>query len=209
MGWNDIKQNSGSNDKPDVNYLSLGEGTHQIRILSEEPYTRWTHWVQSANGGKGLTVNCIGKNCPICSEIKAAKANKEKPKYNSRKLHALNVIDRKTGEVAILDKGNALFEQLLGLFEEIGDPREYDVKIRVSGTGRDTSYVVIPMPATKLTDAEKALEQYDFDEIYTNLTPEQIQQLIDGATYADIFGDKDNDDDEPDVDIPEVDFMKD
>jgi hypothetical protein len=217
MGWNDVKSNKSSDSKSEIKYLSLKEGTTQIRILDDEPFSRYTHWLPKANEGKGTTVNCIGRDtCPVCSEIAKDRAAKATARFNSRKLHAMNVINRETGEVNILDKGNSLFEQLVGLYEEIGDLRNYDIKIRVSGTGKDTSYVVIPMAQKPLTADEKTLTKYDFSDMYKNLTPDQITTLMNGGSYKDIFNDANTDtvSDEQLNDIenteeqPDIDFTK-
>lgn len=200
MGWNEIKnQKSGdSGDKKDIKWANLQQGTHQFRILDEEPYSRWTHWIQSANSGKGSTVECIGKDCPVCEAIKAAKAQKLTPKFNSRKQHAVNALQRKTGsdgkpvpgdigELVIIDKGNALFESLAGIYEEVGDLRGYDIKIRVTGAGKDTSYTPIPLAPKALTADEQAIEKYDFDKTFTKLNRDQVIMLMNGGSYKDIF----------------------
>lgn len=187
MGWGDIKGNN--SDKQELNFLSFVDGTTQVRVIDDEPFSRWTHWLPQANDGKGLSVTCIGKECPVCAEIKRAKATKETPKYSSRKMHALNVINRGTGEVNILDKGNKVFEQILGIreemFEDYGDLINYDVKIRVSNAGtRDASYVIIPHLKKPLTSDEKALEKYNLEEVFPILTAEQVQTLMDGGSLT-------------------------
>lgn len=196
MAWNDIGGNS-SSEKQEVKFLTLPDGTTTIRIVDPEPFSRWVHWIPQANGGKGLSVNCPGKSCPICAHIKAAKAQKEQPKWSSRKMHALNVINRATGEINIMDKGNGLFESLAGireeLFNDVGEMTNYDVKIRVTNGGtRDASYVVIPGTAKPLTDADKALEKYDFSKVFPEYTPEQISALTEGATLDELFGNSDS-----------------
>jgi hypothetical protein len=202
MGWNDLlnKDSKGSGSS-ELKYASLAQGTHQLRCLDEEPYSRYTHWVQAANSGNGMTINCIGRDCPICQQIKADKAQKKTPKYTSRKMHACNFIDRATGDVVIVDKGNRLYEALAGLMAEVGDLRDYDVKIRVTGTGTDTSYTPIPMPPAPLTAEEQALEKYDFSKLYVNLTAEQVLKLMTGASYKELLGTDESND-------LEVDFTK-
>lgn len=195
--WNDVKKDGNNGgDKKEIKYASCKSGangaplTHQYRVLDEQPYSRGVHWIQAANAGKGLSVDCIKKDCPACAKMKALKASGNAGRNLTwRKMHAINVLDRATNEVQMLDKGNSLFEALVGLLEEVGDLRNYDVKIRVSGEGTDTTFTPIPMPPKPLTPDEKALEKYNFDEIFIKVTPDQMQQLLDGAGWADVLGD--------------------
>lgn len=219
MGWNDIKagkNNNSTSDKKEVKWANLSAGTHQFRILDDEPYSRWTHWVQSANAGKGATIECIGRECPICI---ARKTDDGKKRFSCRKQHALNAIQRKlgndgkpipgdVGEVVIIDKGNGLFEALDNIMDEVGDLRGYDIKIRVSGSGKDTSYTPIPLAAKPLTEAEKTLERYDFATIFSSFTPEQISALMNGATYKDILGTNDDNNNDSDTTNLNVDFTQ-
>ena len=206
MAWNEVA-NTKSESQSEVEFKTLSEGTHAVRILDDEPLTRWTHWLPSANAGKGCSVTCIGKNCPVCELIKQAKKDKVKTSLSSRKTHAINVLDREDGKVKLIDKGNGLFDALIGvremLMDDVGDITNYDVKIKVTGTGMDTSYVAIPMTAKPLTAEEKALELYNKEEIFKIFTAEQIVKLMAGATFADISDDT-NDTEVPDAKAPET-----
>lgn len=197
MGWNEIGGSSGS-DKKETNFVKLTEGTHTIRLVDDAPKSRWSHWLTQANAGKGLTVTCIGKGCPVCTEIREDKKNNvKKPRYTSRKMHSINVLNRTLGEVQILDKGNGLFEQILGVKEEMeednGAITNYDLKIRVNGSGKDVKYVVLPGTPKVLTEAEQALikEKYDLAEIFPVLETEQITALMNGATFDEVFENED------------------
>ena len=197
ISWNDIKSNqsggSGGSDANKVNYVKLDVGTNQLRIIGDEPYSRWTHWIPQANDGKGFGVDCIGKDCPICVILASDKKNKIKSKYSSRKTHAINVLTKKPGttpEVAILDAGNKIFNGLLVLMEQMGDLKNYDVKIIKSGTTvTDTDYNVLPtFPPVMLTDTEKAMSQFTLEQIKKIFTKEQIELLISGAKLDVVFG---------------------
>jgi hypothetical protein len=206
MAWKDVKsENSQQNDAQKVKFTAFEEGTIKGRILDDQPYTRWVHWIPKANGGKGGSVTCIGKECPCC--IENAKHDKKSKPYTSRKLHSINFLNRDTGEVEILERGNALFEPLSGFLDEIGDLRNYDIKIRISGKGKDMSYVPIPMPPKPLTEAEKNLEKYDLKEFYKPPTPEQIIMLMNGASYREAFGTGEDSEQGEDEQI-DVDFTK-
>lgn len=214
MAWTDVGQKS-SSGKSEVIFAKLKAGTTQIRILDEQPFSRWTHWLPAANAGKGVSITCIGKDCPVCAIIKEDKANKaKKPRFTSRKMHAINVLNRTDSEVQILDKGNGLFEQIVGIIEEMqdtnGDICNYDVKIRVSGADKDTTYVVIPCVPTVLTKEEAALKKYELEKIFPIFTAEQVTQLMNGATFDSILNpSSDNDiNSVDDIDDIDVDFTE-
>jgi len=210
MGWNDVtsksKDKDNTNKKTKYNKLTTGK-THTIRILDAEPFSRYSHWIQAANNGRGVSVDCPGAGCPICADIKEKKKTGGKQVYSSRKLHAINILNRETGEVEIIDKGKGLFEALEGLLVEVGDLRKYDVKIRVIGEGNEISYTPIALPPKPLTEAEKALTKYDLKNITLKPTPEQLQMLMNGAALTDVFGNNnaENTDNES-QDKPSVDF---
>lgn len=210
MSWNDVgsnvKQNNNNEGKKTV-YVTLPVGSTKLRIVDEEPESRWTHWIPQANGGKGLSVRCIGKGCPVCTAIKADKAANRKTKYSSTKSHAINVIDRADGEVKVLDKGNSIFNQLLVLMGQMGDLRNYDVTITRTGESFGSiSYMVTPVfPPSELTEEEKAkveANRFDLKEITKAFTAEQIVQLMSGATLDEVVKN-----DEEVVDEP-VDFTR-
>ena len=212
MAWNDVKSSGGDQDRKDIEYFPKGEGTYQGRFLDGEPFSRWTHWIPAANDGKGASVTCIGKdNCPICKLVASQKAKKQDPTYTSRKMHAMNFLMRgKTHDedkIVVYDKGNVPFGLLAGLNEDVGDLTTYDVKIRVTGKDKNQTHMPIPQQPSKLTDAEKALEKYNFAEMYKELTPDQILTLMAGGSYKEIFK-KDDVVATTEEDQPVVDFSK-
>lgn len=194
MAWSDIGYVPGagsSDDKVKAEYLKI-EGTIQVRILDDEPVTNWTHWIPQLGGGKGGSVDCIGKGCPVCKIIAADKKEKITPKYSSSKKHMINVLDRKDGKVKILNAGETVFEQLKNIMMSMGDLKSFDVKISRTGTGKGTKYSVLPTyPPTPLTDAEKALPKFDLTTVKKPLTEEQIVELMNGKSYKDIFSAQD------------------
>jgi hypothetical protein len=189
MSWNEIvsKENKEQSGEK-MEYLKLENGVTQIRIVDEEPVSRWRHWIPQTNSGKGTSVNCIGKGCPVCAEMAAAKKTGTKQKYSSTKSHAINVISRADGKIKVLDKGNKIFSQLATYMQQMGDLRGYDIKIVTTNAGNtDATYTIMPVfPPTPLTDAEKALPTYDLLGIMKPLTAEQILQLMNGKSMADI-----------------------
>jgi hypothetical protein len=192
--WTDLERrerNSGESTNKKVEYVKLTPGgTVKLRILDEQPESRWVHWVQSANKGKGLGIRCNGKGCPICADISEKKKTKQAQRYSCTKSHSINVLNRNTGKVEILDKGNKIFEQLLNMLNQMGDLRNFDISITTTKTGSENTnvnYSVLPtFPPTPLTEAEKAMEKYDLKEITKGFTNEQILLLIGGATIEEV-----------------------
>jgi ribosomal protein L28 len=195
---NKESRNSGSGEG--TKYVNLKVGTTQLRVLDEEPISRWTHWIPQANEGKGLSVTCIGKGCPVCKAIAEDKKAKRKTKYGSSKSHAINTYVRSfqangqspevINELQILDKGNKIFEQLLVYLQQMGDLRTFDVKIvRTGEEFGSISYTVVPVyPPTALEASIAELPRYDLREITKSLTAEQILQLMAGAKLETVVG---------------------
>jgi hypothetical protein len=197
MAWLDLEKNDRANSgegAKKVDYVKLTAGeTVKLRILDEQPESRWVHWVQSANKGKGLGIKCPGKGCPMCADMAEKRKTKTPQKYSCTKSHALNVLNRNTGKVEILDKGNKIFEQLLNMLKQMGDLRNYDITITTTKTGSEATnvnYSVLPtFPPTPLTEAEKAMEKYDLKELTKGFTIEQIGKLLNGATIEEVTKD--------------------
>jgi hypothetical protein len=188
MSWNEVKNNTsnGSSSGDKMEFIKVAVGTTvRMRVIDEAPESRWVHRIPQAQGGKGISVTCIGKGCPICADIAAAKKTKAKSKYNSQKKHTLNVIDRETNTVKVLDQGNKVFTGLLTVMEQMGDLRNYDVTITKQSENSDP--VVLPKyPPVPLTDAEKALPRYDLKEITKPYSAEQILAFMDGKTKEEV-----------------------
>ena len=200
FSWNEVGTEN-STEKKEVNYLRFAEGSTIIRVLDEAPYSRWQHWLPApANGGKGVGVDCIGENCPVCAKIKLEKAKgtpKENIKFTTKKVHSINVLVRKDGknEVYVLEQGNGLFGNLKDVMVMMGsagmtpDLRNMDIMVNRTGTGfSNTKYSVMPLmnKVSPLTDEEKALEKYDLLNLKPKFTPEQLNKIIEGETLDNI-----------------------
>lgn len=194
MSWNTIlqSQNNEGKEKQEVVYTSIPEGTIKIRIMEQEPYSRYTHWIPQANGGKGISVDCIGKECPICEAINKARIAKSKERpFNKTATHAINILNRTTGKHELLDKGNKIFGVLAQLNAQMGDLTKIDINI--TKTGRklgDINYMVLPdFSNTPLTSQEQNTLKEELFNIRDRglLTREQILKLMSGASLADVL----------------------
>lgn len=201
MAWEEVGSNNENSEKKEVKYLKFPVGATRIRVLDSEPYSRWTHWLPApANGGKGVSIDCIGKGCPVCETINMEKAKgtpREKIRFSTKKTHSINVLVKSdTGsEVNVLEQGNGLFGQLkdvMVMMSSIGmkpDLTTVDVMVNRTGTGfSDTKYSVMPLmnEVKPLTEEELNLEKYDLKNLKPKLEPAQIIAIMNGAKLEDV-----------------------
>lgn len=180
--WEDVKGNS--SDEGKLGFFKLEAGSSAIvRIVDDEPLSRWTHWIQSA----GRSVVCIGEKngCPCCTANREAKdaGVKVKPYGNSKK-HTIHVINKSAKKLELLEQGNEFFETLLGYREAMGDLQNFDLKITRTGLKKNTKYTIIPLPATPLNEEEtKLLEgKLNLKEDLKAPTVEQVMEIINGKS---------------------------
>ena len=181
MSWADI-ENTEKKDR--VPYTKFVEGQTMIRILDEEPYSYWQHWLPAQN----TSVTCLGKDCPICSVIAQAKANKLPVKYNNSRRHAMRIWNYTTNQMEIMIQSRGFMSQLLMLNKEVGDLRTYDVKIIRKGTGRDTTYMAMPTAPTDFDTEGKEIREVNMEEQFTPPTREEVLMLMEGKTWDEING---------------------
>lgn len=182
--WESMLESNGDGNK--VDFVKFPEGVTHIRVLDAIPETRWTHWVPSIK----RSVTCVGKGCPICEIRKQQKANGEKQTYSMVKKYALNVINRTTGNVEILDQGKTFFEDLRDLVFDNGDLREYDIKVRRRGTGKnDTSYRCDALDKEDLSESDEKLtnDKVDLKEYFKPFENEELVKIINGASLDNIY----------------------
>ena len=72
--------------------------------------------------------------------------------------------------------------------KEMGDLREYDVKVVRSGSGTNTTYNIMPMTPSPFDTEDKLIEEVDMEEQFKAPTKEEMRQLIEGKTWAEING---------------------
>lgn len=218
----DNDQNNGGGNGERPSFLKLGIGDTVIRVLDMIPYSYSEWYIPKANGGQGASVGYFGAEDLLEKANKAhmskifKEADKRGLKDKARKdflrdegykkapygkvkeKHIIHVLDRATGEVKLLDKGNGVFKGLkkFAMNAKYGDLRGYDVTITMEGDLADfqtIEYSVMPDPAKEpLTEAELKLyeeKKIDLKAMKTpNYTPEQALAIANGATFADVLG---------------------
>jgi hypothetical protein len=227
MAWgavdNEENNNGAGTPKDKLDFLKLDIGDTKVRVLDMIPFSYKEWWAPRGNGGNGCSVGYFpngedlleAKNKAHMNKIfkeadnkglkdKARKdflrdfGYKKQPFGKVKEKHVIHVLDRATGEVKLLDKGNGVFKELkkYAMNPEYGDLRNYDITITMSGDKADfqtIEYSVTPARSnTPLTDEEKALyeaKKIDLKAYKTpNYTPEQALMIANGATFKDVLG---------------------
>lgn len=186
--WDLDSNTSGDGEK--VTFTKFPEGITRIRVIDNAPYQRWTHFIKRAS----RSINCPGKGCPICDIRRGQKANKMPYTYPMAKRFAINVINRETGNVEIMEQGKTFFQDLQDLMGDLKQENnkliDADIKVRRRGLGQDdTSYrldieKVYPLSA----DDEKLLEKrVKFEEYFKAHTIDQITRIVKGEAWEDVM----------------------
>jgi hypothetical protein len=220
---NDQQGNSGGGNPERPSFLQLDIGDTVVRVLDMIPHSYKEWYIPAANGGQGSSVGYFGEGDLLEKANKAhmskvfKEADKKGLKDKARKdflrdygykkqpfgkvkeKHIIHVLDRATGEIKLLDKGNGVFKGIkkFAMNPKFGDPRMYDITITMEGDKADfqtIEYTVMPDPIKEeITEAERKLyeeKKIDLVKFKTpNYTPEQALMIAKGATWADVLGD--------------------
>lgn len=229
QGWGAVdneekNKGNGSGDFARPDFLKVPLGDTKVRVLDMFPFSYSEYYVPQANGGTGASIGYFGSEDLLEKANKAfmakifkeadAKGLKDKarkdflrdsgykktPFPKVKEKHIIHVLDRATGEVKLLDKGNAIFGAMkkFALNPEYGDLRNYDITITMedtkgNGDFQDIKYSVTPARSNSpITEAEKALyeeKKIDLAKFKTpNYTPEQALRIANGATFQEVLG---------------------
>lgn len=181
MSWSDVTRENTSNDK--IPYTKFEVGNTMIRILDNEPYSFWNHWLQKQQ----TSIVCPNKDCPICNVIRQAKANKTEVPYNSSQRHAVRIWNYTTNQMEIMIQGRTFFSNLLDLHKEVGDITSYDIKVIRKGNGTDTTYTLLPQRPETFTITD-GVQEVDMADVFAPPTHDEILMLMEGKTWAEING---------------------
>lgn len=164
MDWSDIQDTP----KSDVNYYKM-KNDNVLRVASK-PSLVEIHWEKDIND-KPVRVVCPGVGCPICAvDIKP------------QKRYMFKAIDREDGKAKIVETGKTVVDGIKALAtdEDYGNPANYDIKIKRSGTGRETKYSVIAgKNSNPITAEEKEMlsTMKSIEELNPIKTKEEILAL--------------------------------
>lgn len=180
MSWN-FSTNNGK-----AEFTKFPVGITRIRIIDETPHIRWVHWMPAHK----RTVNCPGKDCPICEIRRQQRTNKEPYTYGVSRRFTMNIFNYETGKIEIMEQGITFFEDLRDLKNDLEEEnktlQDAIIKVRRRGTGKDdTSYRLdIDGQAEEDLPAE---EITDLIEYFKPHTSEQILRLVNGETWEEVF----------------------
>ena len=173
LSWQDVDGKSGGKN-PDVVDIAPNT-TKLVHVLlpdNEEPVSYWTHYIpgKTVNGPKGKVVICPGKNiCPACAV----------GLYRTKRVHAINVWDYEMKAVKILEGGNSIFQPLKQIKDQIGTLQTVDISIKKMGSGKDTSYSVIPIPMMQPFDKSLVHGLFPIGNLRVPNTVEEVSRAID------------------------------
>lgn len=180
QGW-DLDSSSSK-----VEFTKFPEGITKIRVVDESPNMRWTHWLMSVKN----PVTCPGQGCPICEMRKNEKANNLAYTNNMAKRFSLQVINRNTGKLEIMEQGVTFMQDLKDVLEILDKKGksliDVDLEVKRRGTGKDnTSYRIDIGDEYELTDADKALmkDMKNLNEYFTPHEPEKILRVLNGEDW--------------------------
>lgn len=178
-GWDlDSGSNGGGQE---VDFTKFPVGVTKIRVVDVAPHQRWTHWMPQFR----RSVNCPGRGCPIDEIRRQEKANGVPYSYNMTKRFALQIINRETGKLEIMEQGKTFMEDLRDLMNDLREDgkslSDVDIKVRRRGTdANDTTYRLDIDEEYPLSDNDKKLAEnkLDLNEYFKPHTPEQIMKLL-------------------------------
>lgn len=107
------KESEGGNERP--GYTKFAEGNTFITILAVTA-SRWAHFMLKA--GK-LTVNCPGKDCPVCNIIKATKKAGGKTDHKSVKKFGMLIFNHNSGVIEILDQRTTFVKNFQKMLKDL------------------------------------------------------------------------------------------
>lgn len=207
MAWSDVLDNNNNNGSDKVGYVKFEEDKAvTLRILDEEPTSKWRHWIANANNGegkkKGRSIVCSGKDCPVCEAIRKAKKAGIQPEYNSTMRHTIHVLNLDSNTIELLEQGKTFFKNLLTYQKAMGDLRDFDIKIIRSGRGTNTSYTIIPGEKKPLTEEQIAMyksNKVDLEERLKPYTIEQTLAIMEGKDPSEVFNNDDEENEEIEI----------
>ena len=182
-----------------VKFTKFPEGITRIRVLDSEPHNRWTHYQTQWK----RSINCPGRDCPICEIRRQQKANKQPYTQNVSMRSALNIYNYETNRVEVMEQGKEFMEDLKAVMQDLlaqGHPL-YDaiITVRRRGTGKDdTKYRIDVKEIVPPGEAEKELftDLTDFRTYFKQHTSEQVLRIINGENWNDVMKIDDGEDEQ-------------
>lgn len=202
-GWE--VENETTNSYTKTEYTKFPVGITRIRVVDKMPFMRWAHWFTPAK----RYINCPNKGCPICDIRRRQKQNKEPYTYNMTKRYAINVINKETNKLELMETGVTFITDLIDMKETLEKHGktllDADIRVKRKGTTQtDTTYRLDLEDPEPLSSAEAKLLvlRIDLEEFYKPHDPEDILKLIEGGKWEEVFQyNNPKDDTEEDIEL--------
>lgn len=133
LDWGNVS--AGGGNRENAKFMKLQPGDNRVRVVGK-PVMVDIHWEKGLDGSTKKVV-CPGAGCPVC-----------KAGHTPQSRYQVLVIDKADNEVKVLEGGPRVFGAIrdYAMDPDYGDPRNYDLKIKKEGTGRETKYTVMASP---------------------------------------------------------------
>jgi hypothetical protein len=192
-----FKKINGKAKKGGAELLTLVDGDNTFRMVGDI-VARYNYWVQGSND-KNLPMECLGfdRESESFKNLEKDWVRHYFPELKCSWAYAVMAIDRADGKLKLLNLKKKMFEQILTVAEELGDPTDtatgWDITVNRKKTGPlafNVEYTVKQMKikATPLSEADNELiaELKPIDKIVVRPTSDEqkifIEQNILGNT---------------------------
>lgn len=164
----------------------LAEGSHKFRILST-PVMGWCYWVDDGDKRKPVRVKDF-KDIP--ENFRAPADDKDKA-YYFWSVFVWNYTDDRAQIMEIKQSTVRAELQMLDSDPDIGDVREYDIKLIKSGQKKDSKYKVNALQKEKFETKDKNIPEVNLEALFDGKDPfdtgattkEQDDKLLEGIDF--------------------------
>ena len=178
VSWDEVEtQTTSPNQSRRDLFMRLDAGSNIVRILTK-PHEYLMHRYKSDQNDPGY-----GER--VLSSIYHGRDPLMERGLKPKRRWLVGIIDRITQSYKILDMGVSIFKGIQALVrdEDLGDPTQFEVDIKVDKQGGPTGYyTVTPKRPKPLTPADLEIKQMaDLEELKrkcTPPTPEQVEERI-------------------------------
>jgi hypothetical protein len=195
-----FKKINGKAKKGGAELLTLVDGDNTFRMVGDI-VARYNYWVQGSEG-KNLPMECVGfdRESESFKNLEKDWVRHYFPELKCSWAYAVMAIDRADGKLKLLNLKKKMFEQILTVAEELGDPTDtktgWDITVNRKKTGPlafNVEYTVkqmkIKAAALSAADLELIAELKPIDQIVVRPTSDEQKTFIE----SNILGNKEED----------------
>jgi len=182
-----------------VDAYVMTDGDNKVRIIGGV-LPRYLYWVKGSNN-KDIPIECLAFNrdkekfdnieTDHVPRFYPATDGKGKRLLNCQWSYSVNCIDPKDGKVKVLHLKKKLFEEILSLAEDLGDPTDletgWDICFKRTKTGPLAFNVTYTLQQIKCSAAKRPLTEAEreevakaknIDDLYPRMTSDEILALL-------------------------------